>query len=474
MDRYNPVRELGAGNYGTVSIVRSRVNGAQYCLKRVDWSGRTPEQREEAKNEVVTMAKLSHPNIVSLIESFSTDSHLYIVMEFVEGLDLEKYIQNCGQKRRAMSDEKVMLVFIQIALALRHIHARNLLHRDLKSANVFLTANGDVKLGDFGFAKQLKNTMAVASTVCGTPFYFSPELCAKKRYNAKSDVWSLGVILYEMLNLRKPFPASNFKGLVKMVLNNDPAPMETTVNADLKELCLALLAKDPAQRPWIDDVLRMPIVKSYMKRFHEKLTQLREQCEKRREALLLSNPREPSESAAPLLSANPSASPASRKTYDRNDVRALLSGAKKASDMATVPPAPNEHQLTRRDVPNARQMVSNAAPQEVVDELQGVTVQRDFCTQLENDLQEAIALPPSTPGAVDMNEVIGEAEGDEEEMLRKELGPVFVRAVELVLQMLESPTQSDAYLSELKRLLGPNEHLIEALQRVSAQFELDK
>jgi NIMA (never in mitosis gene a)-related kinase len=112
-----------------------------------------------------------------------------------------------GQKEKGgfLSEDQVLNLFTQIALAIKHIHDRKILHRDLKSGNIFLTSQGIAKLGDFGIAKVLQSTIDHAKTIVGTPYYLSPEIIESRPYNFKSDIWSLGVLLYEICALKPPF-----------------------------------------------------------------------------------------------------------------------------------------------------------------------------------------------------------------------------------------------------------------------------
>lgn len=108
-------------------------------------------------------------------------------------------------------EEIILNWFVQLCFAVKYIHDKKILHRDLKLSNIFISSNGDIKLGDFGIAKVLNNTEEFAKTIVGTPYYLSPEICLKKPYNYKSDIWSLGCVLYEMMNLKHAFEAeSNF------------------------------------------------------------------------------------------------------------------------------------------------------------------------------------------------------------------------------------------------------------------------
>merc|ERR1712176_119629 len=134
---------------------------------------------------------------------------LHIVMEYAEGGDLARKIQERTQEAMPFQESEVISIFAPLAHALHYIHRSNILHRDLKSANVFLTMNGTVKIGDFGVARILNSSQSVAMTCVGSPSHLPPELCRNEPYGFKADVWCLGVILYEMLELRLPFKAAN-------------------------------------------------------------------------------------------------------------------------------------------------------------------------------------------------------------------------------------------------------------------------
>ena len=131
----------------------------------------------------------------------------------------------------------------------------SILHRDLKTANIFLTKDSDVKLGDFGIAKLVSATKKQASTVIGTPYYISPELCQGKPYDQKSDIWALGCILYEMVSRKKTFDGSNLPALVNKIMTGSFAPITGTYSQELKELIRSLLSKDPRLRPTTSDLL---------------------------------------------------------------------------------------------------------------------------------------------------------------------------------------------------------------------------
>ena len=157
--------------------------------------------------------------------------------------------------------------FVQLCLALEYIHKRRILHRDLKSQNVFLTRNNTLKLGDFGISTVLTSVNNFALSVQGTPYYMSPEICQSKPYNYTSDVWSLGCILYELCTLQHAFSGENLLGLVFKIVQDKQGPLPDMYSQDLKDLVSKLLVKDEKKRPQVIDILRMPYVQRSMLAF---------------------------------------------------------------------------------------------------------------------------------------------------------------------------------------------------------------
>ena len=153
------------------------------------------------------------------------------------------------------TEDQILDWFVQMALAIKHIHDRKILHRDLKTQNIFMTQSGQIKIGDFGIARVLQHTYDCAQTAIGTPYYLSPEICQEKPYNQKSDIWSLGCILYEMVTLRHAFDANSMKGLVLKILRGNYPAIPSMYSQDLKDLVADMLVKDPAKRPSMRKIL---------------------------------------------------------------------------------------------------------------------------------------------------------------------------------------------------------------------------
>lgn len=187
---------------------------------------------------------------------------LIIIMEYCEVGDLSYHIKRKVKNGEFFNEGEIFNWFIQICLALEYVHARRVIHRDLKTQNIFLTGNLTVKLGDFGISRVLENSNAAAMTVVGTPYYMSPEACESKPYTNKSDVWSLGVILYELCTLKHPFSADNLLGLVFKIVQEKHEPISNgKYSNELLELIDELLQKDPEKRPSVRQILKKGLIR---------------------------------------------------------------------------------------------------------------------------------------------------------------------------------------------------------------------
>mmetsp|Transcript_6443 Transcript_6443/g.11238 ORF Transcript_6443/g.11238 Transcript_6443/m.11238 type:complete len:200 (-) Transcript_6443:1120-1719(-) len=194
------------------------------------------EQLLATKREVAVLKKLNHPHIVQYIENFIEDEHLIIIMEYCDSGDISKKITTARDQRRPITEDVVLHWLLQASLALEFMHENRILHRDIKSSNIFLTSKNTVKLGDFGISRVLEHTNSVALTMVGTPYYMSPEVCASQPYDTKSDVWSLGCVAYELCNLNYPFISANLLGLIVKISNDEPNPLPSCYSKDLRNL----------------------------------------------------------------------------------------------------------------------------------------------------------------------------------------------------------------------------------------------
>jgi len=206
------------------------------------------------------LASLRHPNIVNFMEAFVGEASMdvYIVMEYADGGDVQEKVKACLRSRERLDENLIWSYFIQMLEGIAHLHSKSILHRDLKTANMFLTMDGHVKIGDLNVSKLAKQGMA--ATQIGTPYYMSPEIFRGKPYNDKSDIWSLGCILYELTTLAVPFKGRDIEELARRVQTGYYARIPSSFSRELDAVIRACLKLNPSHRPSAAQMLEMPIV----------------------------------------------------------------------------------------------------------------------------------------------------------------------------------------------------------------------
>ena len=266
MNEYRIIDKLTSGSFGSVFKCVRKSDGTTLVLKRIPLTSLSPDTRDSSLLEVELMQQLHHPYIVKYRDSFVfNQTDLCIVMDFYPCGDLGDAVRKASDDHRPFTEQIIMQWFVQIALALHYLHSHRIVHRDLKTQNVFLDANRDVAVGDFGVAQipdGEKATAAGPST--GTPLYMAPEVLQGHPSTLKSDVWSLGCILYEMLSLRHPFHASDISGLVIKVMRGAYSPVPSIYDCRIARLVDQMLERDPRRRPLIDEILASPVMRGFL------------------------------------------------------------------------------------------------------------------------------------------------------------------------------------------------------------------
>jgi tRNA A-37 threonylcarbamoyl transferase component Bud32 len=245
--RYRIIRFLGAGAMGEVYLAEDPHIERKLAIKTVRLAGGRPQDIEDRKRRLLREARaagrLLHPNVVTLFDTGEQDGVLYLAFEFVEGRDLASRIEEGPPP----SLGEVLRVIGQVADALDYAHRQGIVHRDIKPSNILLDTTGKVKVADFGIAKVAgQNTeLTVVGSVMGSPQYLSPEQIRGEELDGRSDVFSLGVVLYELLSGRRPFDGETITTLVYQILHKDPSISELrTVPLRLDQLLHRMLAKD--------------------------------------------------------------------------------------------------------------------------------------------------------------------------------------------------------------------------------------
>lgn len=266
MQKYEIIKELGSGSYGKVYLAKVKKSGEQVALKEIEITLLDDQAKLKAFEEVQLLSSLEHPNIVAHRESFQDNGKFYIAMEYVDGGDLSDKISS---RKTPFSEDEILKIFIQICFALKYIHEKKVVHRDIKPQNVFLTHLGIVKLGDFGVARALEGTQDMCKTVIGTPYYLSPEVWSNQPYSTKTDIWSLGCILYELCMLNRPFNGRSPQQLFAAVIRGHYNKVSMKYTSALRKLIDSMLNPNPDARPSAAEILQLPFIQARSKKMVE-------------------------------------------------------------------------------------------------------------------------------------------------------------------------------------------------------------
>jgi serine/threonine-protein kinase len=249
--RYQIVSELGRGSMGVVYEGFDPIIGRTVAIKTMLPEGLSPQEFEEYKTrfqrEATAAGKLAHPNIITVYDFGEDNGVLYLAMEFLEGKSLEKIVQ----EQTVLPIETILPIDDQICSALDHAHRNKVVHRDIKPANIMILQNGLVKVTDFGIAKMMDMGMTQAGQILGTPNYMSPEQVKGRQIDGRSDIFSMGVILYELVTGEKPFGGQNITTVIYKIINENPIPpreLDASIHAGLSYVISKALAKNPDER----------------------------------------------------------------------------------------------------------------------------------------------------------------------------------------------------------------------------------
>ncbi|KAL6866805.1 kinase-like domain-containing protein [Trichoderma novae-zelandiae] len=287
-DKYETLEKIGHGSFGIIRKVRRKADGFIMCRKEISYLRMSQKEREQLHSEFQILSHLRHPHIVAYYhrEHLKASQDLHLYMEYCGNGDLGRVIKELQLKGQRAQESFVWSIFSQLVLALYRCHygidppdvggnvlgvaggmapktpagAVTILHRDLKPENVFLGEDNSVKLGDFGLSKMIKSH-DFASTYVGTPFYMSPEICAAEKYTLKSDIWSLGCIIYELCAREPPFNAKTHFQLIQKIKEGRVAPLPDMYSPELNQVIKDCLKVNPDRRPDTAQLLHLPVVR---------------------------------------------------------------------------------------------------------------------------------------------------------------------------------------------------------------------
>ncbi|XP_036917191.1 serine/threonine-protein kinase Nek11 isoform X3 [Sturnira hondurensis] len=260
--RYVLQQKLGSGSFGTVYLVsdkKAKQGEELKVLKEISVGELNPNETVQANLEAQLLSRLNHPAIVKFHASFVEQDHFCIITEYCEGRDLDYKIQEYKEAGKMFSEDQIIEWFIQLLLGVDYMHERRILHRDLKSKNIFLK-NNLLKIGDFGVSRLLMGSCDVATTLTGTPHYMSPEALKHQGYDTKSDIWSLACILYEMCCMNHAFTGSSFLSVVLEIVEGNTPSLPQRYPRELNAIVERMLNKNPLLRPSAIEILKTPYI----------------------------------------------------------------------------------------------------------------------------------------------------------------------------------------------------------------------
>ena len=255
MDNYHVLHPIGEGSFGKVFKGRRKYSGQIVALKFITKRGKTEKDLNNLRQEIDILRGLHHENIILLLDSFETPHEFCVVTEFAQG-ELFEILEDDHN----LPESEVRKISQQLVQSLHYLHSHRIIHRDMKPQNILISANGTVKLCDFGFARAMSSSTIVLTSIKGTPLYMAPELVQEMPYNHTADLWSLGVIIYELYVGQPPFYTTSIYTLINLIVK-DPVKFPENMSPDFKSFLKGLLNKLPQERLAWPDLLDHPFVK---------------------------------------------------------------------------------------------------------------------------------------------------------------------------------------------------------------------
>ncbi|XP_051500295.1 serine/threonine-protein kinase PAK 6-like [Myxocyprinus asiaticus] len=247
--------KIGEGSTGVVCIAREKHSGRQVAVKMMDL--KKQQRRELLFNEVVIMRDYRHKNVVEMYKSALVGEELWVIMEYLQGGALTNIVSEAR-----LTEEQIATVCEAVLQALCYLHAQGVIHRDIKSDSILLTLDGRVKLSDFGFCAQISKDIPKRKSLVGTPYWMAPEVVSKRPYGTEVDIWSLGIMVVEMVDGEPPYFSETPIAAMKR-LRDEPAPTARNVNKIspvLRDFLDSMLTRDPLMRASACDLLQHPFL----------------------------------------------------------------------------------------------------------------------------------------------------------------------------------------------------------------------
>ena len=266
---YEVKKKIGEGSYGVVYLIYSNITSMYYVQKKIDLKGLSKAEIKDTEKEVNLLKKLDHPNVIKLINGTKSKRYLELIMEYAEKGDLYNQLIKQAKSGKYFPEKIIINWLVQICSALKYIHSKHIIHRDIKPQNIFLSKKGEIKLGDFGVSKTLNNTLEKAKTFVGTAYYLPPEIIDEKKYSYEADIWSLGVSFYQLMTFKMPFDGESVPAIIKKIATGGGYKKISKKNysEELINLVYKMMSTKPKARPKADEILKLEFIQDRIKNY---------------------------------------------------------------------------------------------------------------------------------------------------------------------------------------------------------------
>ncbi|XP_065853830.1 serine/threonine-protein kinase TIO isoform X2 [Euphorbia lathyris] len=261
VENYHVIELVGEGSFGKVYKGRRKFTGQTVAMKFIMKHGKSEKDIHNLRQEIEILRKLKHENIIEMLDSFESSQEFCVVTEFAQG-ELFEILED----DKCLPEEQVQAIAKQLVRALHYLHSNRIIHRDMKPQNILIGAGSIVKLCDFGFARAMSTNTVVLRSIKGTPLYMAPELVREQPYNHTADLWSLGVILYELFVGQPPFYTNSVYALIRHIVK-DPVKYPDDMSPNFKNFLKGLLNKAPQNRLTWPSLLEHPFIKETLEEF---------------------------------------------------------------------------------------------------------------------------------------------------------------------------------------------------------------
>jgi len=260
-DLYEEFALIGSGTFGEVYRATNKNSQQKVAIKKMLL---TPKREPLFISEINVQKNTEHPNVVKLFDAYKVDDHIWVILEFMEGGNLYQILSSLEESNQLLTEPQIAYLLTETLKALSYIHGMHRIHRDIKSDNILVGKNAEIKLADFGYAVQLTDEEEKRTTMAGSPYWMAPEIIEGSEYGKEVDLWSLGILAMECCDLQPPYIHEPPSKALMLITKQAPPPLQRPErwSRELKHFVNVCLQRDPHKRPMSIELLQHPLLRS--------------------------------------------------------------------------------------------------------------------------------------------------------------------------------------------------------------------